>query len=108
MAKMAHGHPWLGTRISGRYRTAEEPDPHNLHGIYQQRKCREGKITIKEKFYTPTNPRTEAQQQNRGKFARAIRAWHILSPEEKKAWHKKSVGKNLYGISLFIREQMYG
>ena len=75
-------------------------------GIYQQRKCKEGKITIKMKFYTPRNPRTENQQANRAIFAAAVAAYQLLTAEQKMAYHKRAVGKKFTGYNLFITEYM--
>lgn len=80
------------------------PDPENVFGIYQMRMTLRGKVPIKMKFYTPTNPRTTAQQANRQKFADAMTAWHGLTSEEKAKYNKRARKMRMFGRNLFIRE----
>jgi len=77
-------------------------------GIYQLRKCKEGKISIKMKFYTPANPQTQSQQDNRQKLSDAVAAYQILTDEQKAVYHKRAIGMRMSGYNLYIREQMYG
>ena len=75
-------------------------------GIYQQRKCREGKITIREKFYVPTQTWSQAKEDAQVKFAAAISAYQILTEAQKLVYHKRAVGMHLSGYNLFIKEYM--
>ena len=75
-------------------------------GIYQQRKCREGKITIREKFYVPTQTWSQAKENAQVKFAAAIAAYQILTEAQKLVYHKRAVGMHLSGYNLFIKEYM--
>lgn len=78
----------------------------DVYGIYQQRKCRSGRETIKMKFYTPSNPRTPAQQANRQKFAAAMLAWRSLTPEQREWYNKEGEKLKLYGVNLFLRNYL--
>ena len=75
-------------------------------GIYQQRKCREGKITIREKFYVPTQTWSQAKEDSQNKFKAAISAYQILTESEKLVYHRRAVGMHLSGYNLFIKEYM--
>jgi len=75
-------------------------------GIYQQRKCREGKITIKEKFYVPTQRYTAVAIAARAKFAAAVAAYQILTEAQRLVYHKRAVGLHQSGFNLFIKEYM--
>jgi len=75
-------------------------------GIYQQRACVEGKLTVLMKFYTPTNPRTPIQQAKRANFANAISSWQSLTDEEKQIYNNNAKGKPLSGYNLFIRQYL--
>jgi len=74
--------------------------------IFQQRKCKDGKRTIKMKYYTPTNPQTIPQQANRSKFANAITAWQSLTLTQKEGYNERAKYKQYSGYNLFIREYM--
>lgn len=75
-------------------------------GIYQMRKCREGKIPIKMRFYRPTNPRTIKQQLNRDKVRNAVIAWSLLTKEEKALYDKRARGRHYGGYHLFVSEHL--
>lgn len=82
----------------------DAPDPLNINGIYQVRTQNGTHQTVKMKFYRPTNPRTEAQQANRQKFADAMSAWGLLTPEQKLAYNKEAKKYQTFGWCLFIRK----
>jgi len=82
-------------RCGGDYRT---------YGIWQMRNIRRGKVPVKMKFYTPTNPRSVAQQANRQKFANAQAAWMALTPPEKLGYTTRAKRRSMFGWGLFIRE----
>jgi len=75
-------------------------------GIYQQRHGTNRKITVKEKFYSPTNPQTIPQQANRDVFSDAISGWQGLTSEQKLGYNKRAVGRHMSGYNLYIREYM--
>lgn len=59
-----------------------------------------------ERYYVPTNPRTELQQEGRSMFRAAVASWQALSDEQKAAWNyyqdhrrKRPV---MSGYNLFI------
>ena len=79
-----------------------------LSGVYQEKTRWPGWPFSREKYYIPKNPRTDPQQTNRGKFAAAVAAWQSLTPEQKKAYNKKAVGKHMSGYNLYLSEFMYG
>ncbi len=73
---------WQGRRINGKFR----------------------KVKIKKPW--PTNPRTEAQQLNRQKFAVANLRWQILDEKEKDRWRTGPVYPHWWGCRYFIRDFM--
>ena len=91
-------------RIQRKLGNANHPNPPAWYGIYQQRKCRTGRETVKMKFYKPTNPRTEKQQANRQKLASANLAWKSLTDEQKKVYNKNAIGTVMTGYNLFIKK----
>jgi hypothetical protein len=95
---------YLGFCASGKLGKPDVPDPLNLYGNWQMRMTKRGKVPIKMKFYTQTNPRTEKQQANRQKFANAMSAWGSLTDEQKQAYIKRAKTRNMFGWGLFIRE----
>lgn len=96
--------PIIAFGISGKLGKPEWPDPYGVFGIYQMRMTKRGKRPIKEKFYTPTNPQTEAQQANRAKFTAAMAAWGALTSEEKAEYTARAKRRQMFGWGLFIRE----
>jgi hypothetical protein len=94
----------IGFYVTGKLGKPDVADPLGVYGIYQMRKMKKGKGYVKMKFYTPTNPRTEAQQANRQKFANAMSAWGSLTDEQKQAYIKRAKTRNMFGWGLFIRE----
>ena len=98
----------LGCRIRKKLGKSGASDPLGIYGIYRVWR-RWGVVqNLKQAFYTPTNPQTEAQQANRQKYADAIVAWQALTLEQKAVYNKKAVGLHMSGYNLFIREYMYG
>lgn len=52
----------------------------------------------------PANPRTEAQQLQRGRFTEAVMKHHTLSGADKMAWDKSAAGQPLSGFNLFVKK----
>lgn len=95
---------FLGYGLSGKLGEEGELDPLGVKGIYQMRLTKTGKRPIKMKFYTPTNPQTVAQQNNRQKFADAMTAWGALTEPQKDSYTERAKKVGLFGWNLFIRE----
>lgn len=70
-------------------------------GIYQMRMTRRGKVPIRMKFYSPTNPQTVAQQANRAKYTDAVSAWQNLTDEEKTFYNKEGLKRRKRGYDYF-------
>lgn len=78
----------------------------NRWGIYRVMSVKEHQVNVKERFYIPHNPQTEAQQANRNKFKDAISAWYALTDEEKEVYNERAKGKNMTGYNIFVKEYM--
>ena len=78
-----------------------------LSGIYQEKTRWPGWPCSREKYYIPKNPRSGPQQANREKFSDAVAGWQMLTPEQKKTYNKRAIGKHMSGYNLFLREYMY-
>jgi len=94
----------LSFYASGKVGKPEWDNPEGHFGIYQMRMTKKGKVPIRMKFYTPTNPQTVPQQANRSKFADAMTAWVALTPTAKAEYIKRAKRRNMFGHGLFIRE----
>jgi len=75
-------------------------------GIYQTQPTSKGRIVRRLKLYSPTNPRTEAQQAHRQKYGEAVEAWRDLTDEQKLVYNKKAKGRPLSGYNLFVKEYL--
>lgn len=75
-------------------------------GIYQQRKCKEGKISIRMKFYAPPETAARLANPRRPIFADAVFAWQGLTSEQKIVYNSRVKGKNYSGYNLYLREYM--
>lgn len=54
-------------------------------------------------FYTPTNPRTTAQQAQRAKFGAAIGAYRALTDIQKASYSKRGIRYQLSGYVFFMQ-----
>lgn len=90
--------------VSGKIGKNAVSDPLGVNGIWQMRMTKKGKVPVKMKFYTPTNPQTEAQEANRLKFKNAMQAWGSLTDEQKQEYNKRAKKRQMFGWGLFIRE----
>ena len=99
-----------------------------LSGIYASRLCKEGKITIREKYYIPKDPRDPVVLSNREKFCSAVIGWQAmygisrfghsyygdnillgwlgLTLAEQMCYNKRANQKHMMGQNLFIRNYM--
>jgi hypothetical protein len=75
-------------------------------GIYQIRKCTDGRKSVHMIWYKPFNAQSEIQQANRQKFETAREAWAPLTSPEKRDYNLKAMGKHFSGYNLFVREYM--
>lgn len=75
-------------------------------GIYQMRKCKEGKIPIRINLYNYVITHTEAQQTNREKFADAVVAWQGLTSSEKLLYNERAKTTQMSGYNLFLKEYL--
>lgn len=68
---------------------------------------RQGKMTLLEKYYGPTNPQTEAQQSQRVMYGSAIGSWRGMSESEKESWRyyqkKRRSRPVMSGYNLFVK-----
>jgi len=95
---------FLGIGLSGKLGKPNASDLLGVHGIYQMRMTKRGKVPIKMKFYAPTNPRSIAQQANRQKFTDAMTAWQALTAAERKMYNDRAKRRSMFGWGLYIRE----
>jgi hypothetical protein len=75
-------------------------------GIYQGRRTKKGTIFVREKFYSPFNPRTIKQQAWRAVFFSAVQAYRELSPEALKYWNVYAKTFKMTGYNKFISEYL--
>ncbi len=57
-------------------------------------------------YIKPANPDTQAQKENRGRFAIAVMSWQGLPEPEKKNYAEKARNLNMSGYNLYISEFM--
>lgn len=98
-----YGLLYFGTTIMGKHKYAGDKE---FYGIYQRRTGVNGKITVRRKFYIPSNPKTVPQQANRSKFADAVNFWQGLTDQQKAEYNKRVAHKNFSGYNLCIREYL--
>jgi len=55
-------------------------------------------------YVVPVNPKTEKQRAHRGSFKDAVKAWQMLSSEEKMIYNKKAedLKLSMSGYNLFL------
>lgn len=88
----------LGTAIVG---INELGDLDIRSGVYQGRPTSKGRITVRMKYYRPTNPQTVAQQANRAKYTDAVLAWQNLTDEQKTFYNKEGLKRRKRGYDYF-------
>jgi len=59
-----------------------------------------------KQFYTPTNPRTPAQQAQRHKFGVAVGAYRALTDTQKKYYSKAGSARQLTGYVYFMQKYL--
>jgi len=75
-------------------------------GIYQLRKCHEGKLSIQIQFYPYVITHELGQQTRREKFADAVVGWQGLTDEEKNTYRERARYKKFSGYNLYLREYL--
>lgn len=88
------------------YGYAEFGDGLIWSGIYRTDNVSGYTRYYREPYYITRNPRTPDQQAWRQKFADAMAAWQVLTPEEKLVYTKYAHKIHLWGRNLFIREYL--
>lgn len=71
-------------------------------GIYSKKYYFGEPYISKMKFYRPTNPRTERQQNWRAIFATGKTLWDSLSAEEKEYYRKRGRNEKMTGYNFFM------
>lgn len=75
-------------------------------GIYQMRRCREGRIPIRMRLYDQKYTTSEILQANRTKFREGMDAWKELTEAQQKEYHKKVEHLKMHAHNYFIREYL--
>lgn len=88
------------------YGNFEYGDTGNIWGLYQRRHNKSKVIYSRLKFYTPKNPQTAPQQNNRTKFTNGMTAWGNLTANQKNVYNERAKAKHLHGVNLFLREYL--
>jgi hypothetical protein len=79
----------------------------DLDGVYQMRRCSEGKIPVKMRFQeTREETATPARVANWSKFASAVASWQALTDEQKAVYNERAKGTSKTGNNIFISEYM--
>ena len=77
-----------------------------LSGIYRTDNVTGKTKCYREPYYIPKNPRSEAQQAQRQKYANGVVAWQALTEEEKEIYNKRAKHKKYSGYHLFLKEYL--
>lgn len=105
MAELTKRQKVLGFDIRKKLGGPGDPDPWDVNGIYQRRTTKlRGRRSIKMVFYSPTNPRTPAQQANRQRMVQGVPAWLALTDEQKAVYNERAKKLPFSGYNLFMRE----
>jgi len=62
-----------------------------------------GRVYLR-RYTVPRNPKTPAQQAQRGRLTEAVAAWRALSDEEHRRYDEAARDKRLTGYNLFVSE----
>lgn len=86
------------------------PSPRGAMGyaIYQRRHTSHGIITIKERYYKPSNEPSPLQLSYKASFASAVHAWQSLTPREKKIYHYYKYPTRMSGYNRFLHYYLRG
>lgn len=75
-------------------------------GIYHKIITNRGNEIHRHDYYFPKNPRSEAQQAQRAKYADGVAAWQALTQEQKDVYNERAKRKDFFGYHLFLREYL--
>lgn len=68
---------------------------------------RQQNFVLLERWYSPTNPQTEAQQSHRAMYGSAIGSWRGMSEAEKESWRyyqkRRRSRPVMSGYNLFVK-----
>lgn len=78
----------------------------NGYGIYRKNGRWRKQTTVLMRSYRPTNPKTEAQQNNRTTFSQGVQAWHELTEKTKQDWREFAKGRHVGGFQAFMSDYM--
>lgn len=77
-------------------------------GVYQRKKTLKGWRTSRMRYYRPTNPQTEAQQNWRANVGLGWEAYALLTDEQKVLLSKQARLLRMSGPNLFMRRWLKG
>ena len=107
--------PLYSVRAWGRFYGVfygDAPHPSNIYNplmcIYQRRMGANGRITIKEKYYKPADPKTPAQLSRRNLFADGVSRWQVMSDSEKQIFKVYGKPFALPGYQKFLSLYLKG
>lgn len=75
-----------------------------LSGIYRTGSVAGRTRYYRDPYYIIKNPRTPAQQTNRGKYAAGVTGWQGLTDPQKEVYNQRAIGKKMSGYNLYLRE----
>lgn len=78
----------------------------SLSGIYKIAQFKEGRAVSLRPFHWPKNPRTEAQQANRSKFADGVTQYRALTPEQLAVINKVGQRLGMTGYNYFLSKYL--
>jgi len=83
-------------------------DRHGIYGIYQRYHVK-GKVKSRKlKFYSPYNPQSLAQQEQRARYKAGFEAWRLLTIEQKSVFNIRAKKYKISGYNLFMKENIHG
>lgn len=78
-------------------------DNNPLAGVYQTYHGKDGLITVRKKFYWPSNPSSSLVDARRAVFADGVAAWQALTSLQKKSYDDLTSPSNMSGYNRFLR-----
>lgn len=75
-------------------------------GVWKTYRRNKKTFIVRNRWYCSKNPRTEAQQANRQKYADAVAQWQGLTSDQKKIYNERSKKRNLYGYHFFLKDYL--
>ena len=78
----------------------------NLSGIYALFTKGGARTLVRKRYYFPRDPKKEAQQANRQKFAGAVLAWQNLTSEQKSYYNEFGKRNGKRGYNVFLKRHL--